>query len=110
MTLRTCPLAKALLRLTELRLGHDKFKDNPVKLRERCPQDVHAVGDLSGFPALCEMSIECSGRAVPFRAGCRAARKPCKPLLLQCTSRASVSASGAPNLPCAPAPGLGQRA
>ena len=48
----------ALSRLTELMLGrHIDFED-PLQLLEKRPLDVRALGDLSGFPALCKLTFD----------------------------------------------------
>ena len=48
----------ALSRLTELRLGRYASFGNRLQEHEKCPLDVIALGDLSGFPALCELSFQ----------------------------------------------------
>ena len=47
----------ALSRLTELTLGRIMSKKDPVQLRKKRPLDVRALGNLSGFPALCELTF-----------------------------------------------------
>ena len=47
----------ALSRLRELRLGRVLSLDDPMQLREERALDVRALGDLSGFPALCELAF-----------------------------------------------------
>ena len=49
----------ALSKLTELSLGRTIDDWDPLQLLERRPLDVCALGDLSGFPALCELSFSC---------------------------------------------------
>lgn len=48
----------ALSRLTELRLGRRMSSMDPFQLHERRRLDVRALGDLSGFPALCTLSFD----------------------------------------------------
>ena len=48
----------ALSRLTELSLGRITAWKDPLQLHEKRPLDVRALGDLSGFPALCELSFD----------------------------------------------------
>ena len=48
----------ALSRLTELRLGRRMTSMDPFQLHERRRLDVRALGDLSGFPALCTLSFD----------------------------------------------------
>ena len=45
----------ALSRLTELGLGRIMSWTDPLQLRVKRPLDVRALGDLSGFPALCRL-------------------------------------------------------
>ena len=47
----------ALSRLTELTLGRPMSYQDPLQLYEKHPLDVRALGDLSGFPALCRLSF-----------------------------------------------------
>ena len=47
----------ALSRLTELRLGRVLVFDEPMQLHDKRPLDARALGDLSGFPALCELTF-----------------------------------------------------
>ena len=47
----------ALSRLTELRLGRVMCTKDPLQLRETRRLDVRALGDLSGFPALRELTF-----------------------------------------------------
>ena len=47
----------ALSRLTELRLGRIASMDDPGQVFGRRPLDVRALGDLSAFPALGELSF-----------------------------------------------------
>ena len=52
----TLPVAITnLSRLTELRLGRTMCRIDPLQLRGKRPLDVRALGDLSGFPALCKL-------------------------------------------------------
>ena len=48
----------ALSRLTELMLGRMKSLTDPLQLHEQHPLDACALGDLSGFPALCKLEFE----------------------------------------------------
>ena len=48
----------ALSRLTELRLGRVMSEEDPLQLRVKRPLDVRALGDLSGFPALRELTLD----------------------------------------------------
>ena len=48
----------ALSRLTELRLGRIPSPGNRLQERLKRPLNVSALGDLSGFPALCELSFK----------------------------------------------------
>ena len=48
----------ALSRLTELSLGRIVPWTDPLQLHEKHALDVRALGDLSGFPALCELSFD----------------------------------------------------
>ena len=51
----------ALSRLTQLSLGRMQFyltEPDPLSAPER-PLDARALGDLSGFPALCNLSFRC---------------------------------------------------
>ena len=48
----------ALSRLTELSLGRIVPWKDPLQLHEKRPLDVRALGDLSGFPALCDLSFD----------------------------------------------------
>ena len=48
----------ALSRLTELRLGRSFSSEDPLQLNVNRPLDVRALGDLSGFPALCELTFD----------------------------------------------------
>ena len=47
-----------LSRLTELTLGRCISHDDPYQLHEKRPLDVRALGDLSGFPALCKLTFQ----------------------------------------------------
>ena len=47
----------ALSRLTELRLGRCVLSNDPAQVHEKRPLDVRALGDLSGFPALRELTL-----------------------------------------------------
>ena len=47
----------ALSRLTKLVLGRLLVDDDVVQLCEKRPLNVRALGDLSGFPALCKLSF-----------------------------------------------------
>ena len=48
----------ALSRLTELMLGRTfAYDEDPLQLRNKRPLDVLALGDLSGFPALCKLTF-----------------------------------------------------
>ena len=47
----------ALSRLTELRLGRTQSRYNPILEVEKRALDASALGDLSGFPALCKLSF-----------------------------------------------------
>ena len=47
----------ALSRLKVLKLGRVYGCDNRLQLNEKCPLNAVALGDLSGFPALCKMSF-----------------------------------------------------
>ena len=47
----------ALARLTELMLGRLGYYDDPLQLRNTCPLDVRALGDLSRFPGLRRLSL-----------------------------------------------------
>ena len=47
----------ALSRLTTLSIGRLVSQRDPLQLREKRPLDVRALGDLSAFPALCELGI-----------------------------------------------------
>ena len=49
----------ALSRLTELKLGRATPKEDQVQVHAKRPLDVRALGDLSGFPALCKLTFEC---------------------------------------------------
>ena len=49
----------ALSGLTELMLGRMKSREDPMQLYEQHPLDARALGDLSGFPALCKLKFEC---------------------------------------------------
>ena len=49
----------ALSRLTELRLGRCMSDEDPLQLHEKRRLDVRALGDLSGFPALRELTFRC---------------------------------------------------
>ena len=49
----------ALSRLTELSLGRIVSDEDPLQLHEKRPLDARALGDLSGFPALCELGFDC---------------------------------------------------
>ena len=48
----------ALSRLTELRLGRIEDGNDPMQRHRKLPLDVRALGDLSGFPALRELTLE----------------------------------------------------
>ena len=48
----------ALSRLTELSVGRIVPWKDPLQLHEKRPLDVRALGDLSGLPALCELSFD----------------------------------------------------
>ena len=48
----------ALSRLTELSLGRITPWQNLLQEQERLPLDVRALGDLSSFPALCDLSFQ----------------------------------------------------
>ena len=48
----------ALSRLTELTLGRMMNDADPLQLNVQQPLDARALGDLSGFPALCELEFE----------------------------------------------------
>ena len=45
----------ALSRLKELKLGRVHRCDNRFQLKKKCPLNAVALGDLSGFPALCKL-------------------------------------------------------
>ena len=47
-----------LSRLTELRLGRVIVHEDPLQLQVKRPLDVRALGDLSGFPALCKLTFD----------------------------------------------------
>ena len=47
----------ALSKLTELRLGRVMSWSDPLQLSEKRPLDVRALGDLSGFPVLRELTL-----------------------------------------------------
>ena len=47
----------ALSRLTELMLGQLDHHEDLLQLHEKRPLDVRALGDLSRFPALCELTF-----------------------------------------------------
>ena len=47
----------ALSRLKELRLGQNTCKKDPLQLHKKRPLDACALGDLSGFPALRELTF-----------------------------------------------------
>ena len=47
----------ALSRLTELRLGRCKLDSDLAQLHGKRSLEVRALGDLSGFPALCDLSL-----------------------------------------------------
>ena len=47
----------ALSRLTELRLGRVMSEADPLQLHVKQPLDARALGDLSGFPALRELTL-----------------------------------------------------
>ena len=48
----------ALSCLTTLSLGRIMSQADPLQMRETRPLDVRALGDLSGFPALCALSFD----------------------------------------------------
>ena len=48
----------ALSRLTELKLVRVTPDNNVLQLHNKLPLDVHAMGDLSGFLALCKVSFD----------------------------------------------------
>ena len=48
----------ALSRLTVLMLGRRYDSNDPYQRLQKPPLDVRALGDLSGFPALCELTFE----------------------------------------------------
>ena len=47
----------ALAGLTELRLGRLVDVNDPMQRRKKLPLDVRELGDLSGFPALRELTL-----------------------------------------------------
>ena len=47
----------ALSRLTELTLGRIKRSKDPLQVHVKRPLNAVALGDLSGFPALCKLSF-----------------------------------------------------
>ena len=47
----------ALSRMKELKLGRVHCFDNHLQLHEKCPLNAVALGDLSGFPALCKLTF-----------------------------------------------------
>ena len=47
-----------LSKLTELVLGRAVVYNDPFQLRWTRPLDVRALGDLSGFPALCKLTLD----------------------------------------------------
>ena len=49
----------ALSRLTELALGRAYDCNDPFQLRTKRPLDVRALGNLSGLPALCRLTLDC---------------------------------------------------
>ena len=51
------PAITALSRLTKLTLGRAAPWEDPLQLHEKRPLDVRALGDLSAFPALRELSF-----------------------------------------------------
>ena len=54
----TLPVALTnLSRLTSLRLGRTICHSDPLQLHEKHPLDVRALGDLSAFPALCQLKF-----------------------------------------------------
>ena len=60
----------ALSRLTELRLGRVMCSLDPLQLEETRPLDVRALGDLSGFPALRELTLDfCEAKLCPSLLG-----------------------------------------
>ena len=87
----------ALSRLTELRLGRASSWKDPLQLHEKRPLDVRALGDLSGFPALCKLSfascevIMCGSVLAAVRHACLARlcfsvahpAPECEPMVLQ---------------------------
>ena len=60
----------ALSRLTELTLGRLMSKKDPMQLHVKRSLDVRALGDLSGFPVLRELTLEfCEIRLCPSLLG-----------------------------------------
>ena len=47
----------ALSRLKKLRLGRVDCPENPLQVHENRPLNAIALGDLSGFPALCQLTF-----------------------------------------------------
>ena len=57
-------------RLTELRLGRVVSRKDPLQLHEKCRLDARALGDLSGFPALRELTLNfCEALLCPSLLG-----------------------------------------
>ena len=48
----------ALSRLTKLKLGRVTPDNDVLQLHDKLALDVHALGDLSGFPALCKVCFD----------------------------------------------------
>ena len=60
----------ALSRLTELRLGRVMSEEDPLQLQVKRPLDVRALGDLSGLPALRELTLDfCEAMLSPSLLG-----------------------------------------
>ena len=87
----------ALSRLTELALGRAEAHSDPFQLHWNRPLDVRALGDLSAFPALCKLTLDCrevmmcksvlgAARHASLTSLCFSAAHPapeCAPVVLQ---------------------------
>ena len=99
----------ALSRLNELGLGRTfAYDEDPLQLLEMRPLDVRALGDLSGFPALCKLTfgycevmlchlVLGAARHASFASMCFIVAHPapeCAPAVLQLSQRALAREAG----------------
>ena len=100
----------ALSRLTELVLGR-RICTDVLQQHNNRPMDVRALGDLSGFPALCRLAFHYSEVVLcDSMLGAVRHASPCEHCICGVTSRTRMRAHGSAVEPGAQAAGARQRA